>query len=218
MIRRMRAIGVKMILAFSAALVGLVHSLAPGHWLPVVLVAKTRRWSLKMAVLGALAAALGHILLSIAFGILSIWIGVQFLSQYEGEIERYSGLGLGVFGLIYAGLAYFRHSQCHGHTHHGPKPSQKTSPFVFLFSLGFTPCVAVLPVFAAAAAEGSFEVVLTLISFAVGVLVSLIGATLLFTRGLVKIDHPLFEHYGDVLTGLGVAIMGVLLFFLSNSA
>jgi len=204
------------IIAFSAAFVGLVHSLSPGHWLPVVLMAKSRKWSLKTAVLGAAVTASGHILLSIALGLLSIFIGAHFFSQYETEIEGYAGLGLGAFGLIYAGMAFFRHSHCHGHTHHGPDPRGKKAPFVFLFSLGFSPCVAVLPVFAAAAAEGSLATILTLISFSLGVLVSLVGSTLLVSRGFVKLDHPLFEHYGDVITGCGVAVMGLILFFISK--
>lgn len=204
------------VLSFSAAFVGLVHSLAPGHWLPVVLMAKARRWSLKTALLGAMVTASGHIFLSVLLGLLSIWIGVHFLSQYEAQIERYAGLALAGFGLIYAAQAYFRHSSCHGHTHHGPDPRGQKTPFVFLFTLGFSPCVAVLPVFAAAAAEGSFSTVLTLICFSIGVMTALIGSTLVVSLGLVKLDHPIFEHFGDVITGMGVALMGVILFFVPS--
>ncbi len=204
------------ILSISAAFVGLVHTLAPGHWLPVVLMAKTRKWSVRTAMMGAVVTASGHIFLSLLLGLLSIWIGVHFLSQYENEIERYAGLGLAIFGMIYAGVAFFIHSDCHGHTHHGPDPQNKKTPFIFLFSLGFSPCVAVLPIFAAAASEGYLATVLTLFCFSVGVLVSLIGSTLLISLGLVKLDHPLFEHYGDVITGCGVAVMGVLLFCFSH--
>jgi cytochrome c biogenesis protein CcdA len=205
-----------MILAFSAIFVGFVHSLAPGHWLPVVLLAKTRKWPLKTAVLGAVVAAIGHISLSIGLGVASIWIGVHFLSQYEGVIERYAGLALAAFGLFYAAFAFFRHSRCHGHTHHGPDPKAKKEPFLFLFSLGFSPCIAVLPIFAAAASEGIAAICFTLAAFAVGVLASLMGSTIVVSLGLVKLDHPLFEHYGDVITGVGVAILGIILFFTSH--
>jgi len=188
----------------------------PGHWLPVVLMAKTRRWSLSTAILGAVITALGHIFLSILLGVASIWIGVHFLSQYESEIERYAGAILGVFGLFYGILAFFRHSECHGHTHHGPDPKGQKAPFLFLFTLGLSPCVAALPVFAAAATEGTLATFLTLAAFSIGVLTSLIGSTVLVTLGLVKLDHPLLEHYGDVITGAGVAVMGLILFFISH--
>ncbi len=202
------------ILSLSTAFfVGLVHSLAPGHWLPVVLMAKVRHWPLKTAIIGASVTAFGHILLSSALGLLSGWIGVQFLSQSEAQIESYAGLALGSFGLVYAAYAYYRHAQCHGHTHHGPDPQGRKTPFFFLFTLGLSPCIAVIPVLATAASEGVANALLTSLSFSLGVLTSLIGSTLLVTLGLLKLDHPLFEHYGDVITGLGVATMGVIVFF-----
>lgn len=206
-----------MILPLSAAFVGFVHSLAPGHWLPVVLMAKTRRWPLRNALIGAAVTASGHIFLSLALGIASIWIGVHFLSQYEAQIERFAGLGLSVFGVLYAAYAWFSHSHCIGHTHHGPDPKGKRSPYLFLFSLGFSPCVAVLPIFAAAAATDKVAMIaMTLACFAVGVFAALLGSTYVIIRGLVKLDHPLFEHYGDVITGCGVAIMGLFLFGFSQ--
>ena len=201
-----------LILSTSAAFVGFVHSLAPGHCLPIVLMAKAKRWPMRTAVLGAITTAVGHIFLSLLMGGISIWVGVHLLSQYETVIERYAGLGLAVFGVLYAIASFFRHSHCHGHTHHGPDPRGKRAPFLFLFSLGFSPCVAVLPVFGAAATEGSFVTAMTVVSFAVGVLGALIGSTLVVCLGLLKLDHPLFEHYGDVITGGGVALMGLALF------
>jgi sulfite exporter TauE/SafE len=191
---------------------------------------------------GAVVLAFGHIVLSIVLGLISIWVGVHYFSKYEAEIEQYAGLALGAFGFSYAVMAYFRHSSCHGkHTHHGPeilpevqsvesesssspkvsptRPSKfqdQRTPFFFLFTLGFSPCVAVLPVFATAASQGSLATALAFTAFSTGVLASLMGATLLVSLGLVKLDHPILEHYGDVITGSGVAIMGILLFFFSH--
>ena len=206
-----------MILVFSAAFVGLVHSLAPGHWLPVVLMVKARKWDVRKAILAAIVAASGHILLSLLLGLLTIWIGVHFFSDYEAEIEKYSGLMLAAFGFIYAAYAYKRHAGCHGHTHHGPDPKKGKTPFLFLFSIGLTPCVAVIPVFATAAAESQWLVLLTQLSFSLGVIAALVGSTLVVLKGLVKLDHPFLEHHGDVVTGLGVTVMGLLLYFFPHS-
>lgn len=201
------------ILAGSAALVGFLHSLAPGHWLPVVLVAKARRWSVQTVLLGAAVAASGHIIISNLLGAIAITIGVHLFTGFEEEVERYGSLILVIFGLIYAIYAYFRHHSCHGHTHHGPHPKKGKAPFAFLFSLGFSPCIAVLPVFATASAKGATATLLAMIGFSLGVLLSLGSATVLATQGLAKLDHPILEHYGDVLTGIGIVLMGVVLFF-----
>ncbi len=201
------------LLILTTGMVGFVHSLSPGHWLPVVLLAKGRKWPLKKALFGALVAASGHIFISILFAGTAIFLGAHYLAQYEEIIERYSSLILIIFGLIFSTVAYKKHERCHGHTHHGPKPISN-KPYWFLFSLGLSPCVAVLPLFIAVSGKGGLAIILTVISFVFGVLIALVGCTAVVTQGLLKVDHPLFEHHGDLITGVCITIMGVLLFFI----
>ena len=201
-----------LIFAVSAAFVGLVHSLAPGHWLPVVLMSKSKKWSLKTSLLGAVVAAAGHVMISLALGVAALELGAHLLIGQEEGIERYAGLAVAVFGLIYAATSYRKHSHCHGHEHHGPAPDRRKSPFVFLFTIGLSPCVAVLPVFAAAAPVGTGAVVLAMVGFVAGVLAAILSATWLATASSVKLDHPILEHHGDLITGGAVALMGLILF------
>jgi len=205
-----------MLLVFSAASVGILHSLAPGHWLPVVLMAKSRKWPLKMALLGASVTALGHIVLSLFVALFSFWLETRFFLDYEESIERYAGLALGVFGLAFAAIAFFTQWSCHGHTHASAKvPSQK-APFWFLFTLGFSPCVAVLPVVGQAIVQGALTLLSIWAAFSLGVLAALLGSTFLAFLGFFKLEHPIFEHYGDVVAGCSVALVGFLLFCFSH--
>ena len=206
-----------LILASSAAFVGFVHSLAPGHWLPVVLMVKARRWNMRQAAWGAIVAAAGHILVSLGLGIAASIIGQSFFQGSLHELEENAGLILIAFGILYAVYSRSRHRHCHGHEHHGPEPKPEAAPYVFLFSLGFTPCFAVLPIFATALGHGTGGLIVTMGTFAIGVLAALVGGSLLVSRGLVKLDHPILEHHGDVLTGVGVAAMGLLLVFFPHS-
>ncbi|MCM2277950.1 MAG: hypothetical protein NDJ89_07715 [Oligoflexia bacterium] len=200
------------LILFTAAGIGFLHSLAPGHWLPVALLAKSRGWAARTALAGALVAASGHILISLALGVAGILIGSHLFEGREEEIERYGSLVLIAFGLAYGLLAFFRHSRCHGHGHHGPKPDGKGA-FAFLFGLGFSPCVAVFPVFAAAATHGTLLVTSTMAAFSLGVIAALTIASQLALRGLSYLDHPILEHYGDVLTGAGIVVMGMIFYF-----
>jgi hypothetical protein len=138
--------------------------------------------------------------------------GSHFFVSHEEGIEQAAGLIVAVFGLLYAAYSWKRHSHCHGHEHHGPSPDPKKTPFLFLFTIGLSPCVAVLPVFAAAAPVGTGAVLSAMIGFVGGVLIAMLSATGLATFSALKLDHPIFEHHGDVITGLGVALMGLLLF------
>lgn len=203
---------------FSAAFVGFVHSLAPGHWLPVVLMVKARKWDTAQAAFGALVAAAGHIFVSVGLGFVGLVIGQSFFGPHLHEIEEHAGLTLVVFGILYAVYSRFSHRHCHGHEHHGPDPRVTgKAPYFFLFSLGFSPCFAVLPVFAAAIGAGTGVLLGSMAAFSIGVIVALLGGSLLVSRGFVKLDHPVFEHYGDVITGLGVAAMGLVLIFFPHT-
>lgn len=204
----------------SAATVGFVHSLAPGHWLPVVLLAKARGWRPRTAAVAASVTASGHIVLSLLIAAVGLAIGAKLVESHEHLIESYAGLGLALFGLGYAAYSYRRHSHCHGHTHHGPEPkggvqSIKDS-LLFLFAVGLSPCIAVFPVFAASLPWGISGWLLTGLAFSLGVLAALSGAVLVVSLGAIKLDHPIFEHFGDVLTGLGMAVLGLGLFLFSH--
>ncbi len=207
------------LLAFSSALVGFIHSLSPGHWLPIVLIAKSKRWSVSQSLLAAFVAASGHIIFSLSLSICSIAFGVRFIEGFEETVERVSGFALILFGLAYGIYYYYRHARCHGHTHHGPSRTRsQAGVWGFIFLLGFSPCVAALPVFIAASAQGWSAIVASMGAFSFGVILALGSATALASRGwLKKLDSPLLEHYGEVMTGLAIALLGVFLLAFPHS-
>lgn len=209
------------LLVGSAFLVGFFHSLAPGHWLPVVLTARSRKWKQGQIALGALVAAAGHIGISLLVALTAVGLGATVLASYEEQIEHYAGWGLVVFGILFAAVSWRKHSSCndHDHGHHGPELTpavarRKREPYWFLLSVGLAPCVAVIPVIVAASGHGPVLVLGAVVGFIVGVLAAFLGASLLVARGLVELDHPWLEHHDDFVTGIAVAILGVILLFI----
>jgi ABC-type nickel/cobalt efflux system permease component RcnA len=204
------------LLGLSAFVVGFVHSLSPGHWFPVLVVAKNNRWALYQTLFGGFVAASGHVLLSVVLG-LGWGLGGLFFEQpffsHENieRIELISHFALVLFGLFYAGFFYKRHASCHGHTHHGPTPDRQKSPLLFLFFVGLSPCVAVLPVFVNCWSFGFSSLIFILLSFAIGVFSAFFLAIFFGQKGIALFDHPLLEHFGNVITGLSVAFVGVFL-------
>lgn len=206
--------------AITAAAVGALHSLSPAHWVPIVLVMRARKWPMTTALVGALVVAATHIAISIGVSLVAIELGMHTLDHYEESVEHYAGIGLVSFGLLYAWLAYRRHASCRAHAHHHPdspeavdRQGARRSPFAFLFFLGVAPCVAAMPPIVAASVHGWSGTLVASLSFSAGVLVTLLGMTYLSRIPRFRWDHPFLEHYGDVLAGLGVAVLGVLEWF-----
>lgn len=205
------------IVALSAALVGFIHSLAPGHWLPVVLMAKARKWNMRQAIVGASIAALGHILIASGIGIAAHTLGAHFIAEKVEAWEPVAAFCLIVFGVSYSFISLFYHRKCHGHEHHGPVYKEGMLPYFFLFTVGLNPCVAVLPLFAASVGFGGLSLFVTIALFSVGALSASVGGSLLVSKGWLRLDHPLFEHYGETLTGFVVALMGAFLWFFPHT-
>ena len=198
-------------LALSAAGVGFIQSLAPAHWFPVVLVGESRKWQLHERLKGALVASLGHVIISLIVASALVGLGGAVFERSQTSIKVYSGIFLVIIGGIYAAVSYRRHSQCGLHPHHGPKDHEGRNPYFFLFLVGFSPCLAALPVFMAVAVLGLGPLVLSYACFCLGVVSALLLATWLASKGIKKLHHPLIEHYGDVLAGLWIVATGVLI-------
>jgi hypothetical protein len=203
------------LLTLSAAGIGFLHSITPAHWIPVVLMSKTRKWSMPTTMGGALVVGLSHSVLTLGIAWIAVQLRLHEILHFEHEIERFGGWVLLSSGIAFAALALVSHARCRGHEHHGPKPDGR-KPFLFLFLAGFNPCVAVLPIFFALAPHGYGAMSLGSFTFAAGVLAAILGASVLVRAGVAKLDHPFLEHHGDVITGLGIALVGAYLLFLAS--
>lgn len=111
------------LLALTAASVGLIHTLiGPDHYLPFIVMARVRKWSLQRTLGITLACGVGHVLGSIVLGALGITLGwavggLEWLEGVRGEVAAWLLLG---FGLAYTVWGIRRAIRSRPHTHwHG---------------------------------------------------------------------------------------------------
>ena len=110
-----------LLLLGAAAIVAILHSILPDHWVPLAIVARTQRWSLlRVTRVSALASA-GHVIASLVLGGIIALIGLQFQRQVDtqqghiiGGILILTGLGFLTWGLLGRGHG---HTHTRGHTH-----------------------------------------------------------------------------------------------------
>lgn len=110
-----------LLLLGAAAIVAILHSILPDHWVPLAIVARTQRWSLlRVTRVSALASA-GHVIASLVLGGIIALIGLQFQRQVDtqqghiiGGILILTGLGFLIWGLLGRGHG---HTHTRGHTH-----------------------------------------------------------------------------------------------------
>lgn len=108
----------------TAATIGVVHTLlGPDHYLPFVALARARSWSLRRTLAVTALCGVGHVLGSIALGLLGLGLGwaASGLVDFEALRGALAGWLLLGFGLAYTAWGVRRalrgrpHAHVHGH-------------------------------------------------------------------------------------------------------
>jgi len=105
-----------LVLTISSATLAILHSLLPDHEIPLAMIGRAHRWSIKRMAGVTLIAGVIHISVSMAIGAIAIGLSSILAQQIALSVHRISGIFLIGFGLIYSFLAWKR-KHVHGHSH-----------------------------------------------------------------------------------------------------
>ena len=104
----------------AAAGVGLGHAILPDHWVPLAVVGRTQKLSLRRVARLSLLAGIAHVLVSLVLGGIIIVLGLQFRSAIESAQSTIIGVVLVLTGLGFLVLELTGHGHSHSHEHgHG---------------------------------------------------------------------------------------------------
>jgi len=85
-------------LVVAVAGVGVLHTIVPDHWVPLALIAWQRGWSTGETASAAFKAGIGHVLSSLAIGMI-VWLaGVAFATRFGSLVDTAASLALVAFG------------------------------------------------------------------------------------------------------------------------
>jgi nickel/cobalt exporter len=114
------------VLAVTALSLGAFHTVVGvDHYLPFIVLGKSRNWSMKKIMGVTLACGIGHVLSSVLIGMVGLLFGIALspLEGIEGMRGEIASWGLILFGLIYGTWGLYRgiknkpHSHAHPHLH-----------------------------------------------------------------------------------------------------
>jgi nickel/cobalt transporter (NicO) family protein len=216
------------VLTANAAGIALLHTaIGPDHYLPFIVMARARNWSVVRTAWITFACGLGHVASSVVLGMLGYAAGaalhrLEWIESVRGEIAAWS---LITFGALYAawGLWRLRRRGPDGHTHdhllrihasdhvHDPKTGATVSltPVILFVIFVFGPCEPLIPLFIYPAATdgwvGAWIVAGTFSAVTIGCMLAIV---LLARFGLSWIAAPRLARYSHVLAGLTIAVSG----------
>ena len=207
------------LLIIAVGVVGVLHTMVPDHWAPIALMARQRGWTRAQTARAAFGAGTGHVLSTLALGLI-VWLaGLAVAAKFGYWIEIISSLALIAFGLwiAFSGWREMReeqaheHAHAHGHDHHhhdhGHSHGQSTA---LLLILGSSPMIEGLPAFFAAGKFGIGQLIVMSLVFAASTIITYVVLCVASVAGLERVNLGPLEHYGEVLSGLFIAAVGVI--------
>lgn len=208
-------------IVMGSAFLALIHALIPNHWLPLVAISRSEKWSTRYTLIITALVGLSHVVGTVIVGLLVGSIGVQMAEVLASSGERIASLILVLCGgfFVWRGL---RHA--HACKHHrlrlvggGPEEHTAWTRIGLVFSLSFamflSPCVEILAFFLSASLFGwsaILTVSLTFLLITVPLMVALVWATL---RGIGHFNWHALDHHGRTLTGMLLICLGCAITF-----
>jgi len=227
------------LLFLSSCSTAIIHALIPDHWLPFVLMSRAERWSERRAAALTGLAGLLHVVVTLFAGALTILVGsatVESLAQRTGRsLEFFVGLLLVIFGVSYGLFRHLREASVHAtrdpapgtagtevrpidgeHVHaHGHLLERwfhgALTAGTLVVVIGISPCALLVPVLFAASAVGAGALLAAALGFALCTIGTMVGVTLVATRGMRRMELLFFTRYGDLISGALVSAVGLLL-------
>jgi len=164
------------ILLLSTLSIGFIHTLiGPDHYVPFIMLSKSRDWSLRKTMFVTAACGIGHVLSAVALGVAAAILGsallpLEFIETVRGEIAAWL---LTAFGFAYcvwgiktairnkehihghfhvdcdaAGTAGHEHVHSHGDEDvhvHAAKNKKEITPWLLFVIFIFGPCEPLIP-------------------------------------------------------------------------
>lgn len=220
----------------------LLHTLIPDHWLPFVLVGRSRGWSLRATAGLSSLAALVHVALSVALGWFAFTIGREAAERLGETLEHASALILVLFGVVYAvwswrkqghfhpgGRLLHRHGEpevCDGregvhdeHLHYHAdgemiRGSSRAGGLFLALIIGLNPCVLLVPMLLVSLRQGGGAMLLVIIAYGVTTSALMVGLSVVGVGWKRGFAPPGVSRYMEAASGLLIAVTGVVFWFL----
>lgn len=190
-------------LLLAVVAVGVLHTMVPDHWAPIVLLARQRGWTTARTARTAAIAGTGHTLSTLAIGIV-VWIaGIALAARIGRAIDLVSGIALVGFGLWIAVSAWREI----GHQH------EESSRAALLLILGSSPMIEGIPAFFAAGRYGLGLLAIMAMLFAAATITTYVLLCIAALRGMEGLRFGRLEEYGEVLSGALIALLGAAFLF-----
>lgn len=228
------------VLLITAGMLGFTHTLfGPDHYLPFIVMAKAKKWSLTKTSWITFLCGIGHVGSSVLLGTLGIIFGValfkiEFIESFRGNIACWMLFGFGLAYFVYGLHKSYKnrphkhyhfhqsrdvHSHVHVHTQehsHIHETKEVTlTPWVLFTVFVFGPCEVLIPLIMYPAAQASwYATLLVTLTFSVATISTMLVIVTLGTFGVQFANFGFLEKHSEAVAGFSIMLCGLAIYFL----
>lgn len=212
----------KIELQLSAAfLLSLLHGLIPSHWLPIVALSKSEKWSTRKLLSYSIIASLAHVLGTLVIGFILFSItkvsisnngsqdGVSQAEWIESiQFEKISSIILLLLGLWFL----YRHYK-HHHFHIHPKKNAKWVFGAIVFAMLISPCLEIVGYYVTIAPLGWSAFSSLSLVYSITTVFSVVLGVYIFNKGISKIQSHKAEHNAGIISSVLMILSAIFMWF-----
>jgi nickel/cobalt transporter (NicO) family protein len=198
-------------------ILSVIHASIPNHWIPLIAIGKTEKWSLKETMTATVITGFSHTFSTILVGIVVGLIGIK-LSESYNLIMRYAAPSiLIIIGTVYAILNF----TLDGHHHNEPEDEDnkriKKSKIAILTSLSIamflTPCMEIEAYYFQAGRIGWNGILIISAVYTITTVALMLMFVYAGYKGAGRLESHTLSHYEKLITGSVLIVLGILAFF-----
>ena len=228
------------LLLFTAASVALIHTLTgPDHYLPFIVIAKAKKWSITKTAWFTTLCGLGHVGSSVVLGFIGIALGIavgklEFIEGIRGSIISYIFTAFGLVYLVWGirhalrnkphkHIHYHSDGEMHVHEHthheehlhvHEKKEKTNLTPWILFTIFIFGPCEPLIPIVMYPAAKHNYtELIVVTLVFSCITILTMLTLVLVTSFGINLLPMKTMEKYNHALAGGTIFLCGMGMLF-----
>jgi putative Mn2+ efflux pump MntP len=197
-------------------LLSLIHALIPNHWLPLIAISKTEKWTQNQTLWATVITGIAHTLSTIIIGIIVGLIGYKLSASYSLISETIAPSILIVLGLVYV-VVDIHHNH---HNHHQMSPivkeqGQNKSRWVAILTslsiaMFLTPCIEIEAYYFQAGTIGWTGIFIVSAVYLITTVSVMLFLVYLGMMGVKTFESHFLEHHEKRITGIVLIALGVL--------
>jgi len=195
-----------------------IHALIPNHWLPLIAVGKTEKWTRSQTLWATVITGVAHTLSTILIGVIVGLIGYKLSAKYSAISETIAPAILIALGLAYVLMDLRKHHHHHEFEEAAVQAKSGRSRWIAILTslsvaMFLTPCFEIEAYYFQAGTigwAGIFIVSAVYLFITVAIMLLLVSVGI---KGAGKLRSDFLEHHEKRVTGMVLVALGVLALF-----